>query len=115
MSDVEVNPVLDPTLTQKPIWLKKFENWSALQKTCPARRGPTGIYCAWEGRNCGYTSCPRRIFEEEIVDVDAVPVAPKPPQKLKDRIKVLEDKSIATDTTISRLEVLMKEIKEKMG
>ena len=70
----------------EPMWLTKFRQWSSLQKSCIAARGPSGIYCSWEGRNCGYTNCPRRIFEEEVIDITKIPKA-KVPQKLKKHVQ----------------------------
>lgn len=75
---------VEPTV--EPVWLRKFNLWSSMQKQCTATRGPNGIYCAWEGRNCGYNHCPRRIFEEEVMP----DTPPKPPQpKMRNQIKNL--------------------------
>lgn len=82
------NPEFENNSNQ-PLWVKKFTLWSSMQKSCPAARGPNGIYCLWEGRNCGYNNCPRRIFEEVMVDPDSIP-APKPQPKLRNQIKDLQ-------------------------
>ena len=81
-----------------------WRNWTALQKMCTAARGPNGVYCLWEGRNCSYTYCPRRVFEEEIIDPSKV--APEP-ARLKTRMKVLEAKNQEQQTLI---EALRKEV-----
>lgn len=68
---MEVSPEAAPSekdILAQPFWMQKFINWNALRQSCPARAGPAGVFCRWEGKNCGYSACPRRIFEEEIVD-----------------------------------------------
>jgi len=105
---LEVNPestesTETPFGMGKPIWMIKFGAWSNLQKNCPAKRGPGGIYCSWEGRNCSYTGCPRRIFEEEMIDTSKMPV-PKPQPKLKNRISVLEQENIKLMKRVEELE-----------
>ena len=106
---MEVNPEpTEPTEIplgmEPPIWMLKFGAWSNLQKNCPAKRGPAGIYCAWEGRNCSYTGCPRRIFEEMIIDIDKIPAPNPQPPKLKNRISVLEQENTKLIKRIEELE-----------
>ena len=84
--EVKAEPVVAADDLIEPRWMSKFRQWATLQKACPAGRGPNGIYCMWEGRNCGYTNCPRRIFEEEIVDIDKLP-KPKVNVKLRKRVQ----------------------------
>lgn len=73
-----------------PIWIKKFAHWSTMQKGCIAARGPNGVYCSWAGRNCGYETCPRRIFEEVTVDPNSIK-QPTPPPKIKNQIQTLQN------------------------
>lgn len=84
--EVKAEPVEASDGFIEATWIIKFRQWATLQKTCPAGRGPNGIYCMWEGRNCGYTNCPRRIFEEEIVDITKIP-KPKVNLKLKKHVQ----------------------------
>jgi len=108
MTAVAVRSKEDP-LVEDPIWMMKFKLWKSMQKACVAATGPNGIYCSWEGRNCGYSHCPRRIFEEVSIDPDSIP-QPKPRRKLVVQIQALqtendEQKLVIEDLT-KRLEAL---------
>ena len=104
----------DGKLIEDPLWLKKFKVWGSLQKTCPAARGPTGIYCSWEGRNCSYNMCPRRIFEEVIIDPDKIQ-QPKPPQKLKTQIATLQKEKNQLKKQVATLTTEIEDFKKKFA
>jgi len=110
--EVASEPVLEEVGAQ-PLWMKKFLLWAVMQKNCAAAKGPNGIYCAWEGRNCGYTICPRRIFEEVGIDNTTAPLA-KPPEKLRIQIKALQEEKTQLRETIDQLAKRV-EILEKKG
>lgn len=108
MTAVSITSKDDPMIPDE-LWMEKFKLWGSMQKGCVAARGPNGIYCAWEGRNCGYSHCPRRIFEEVSIDPDRIP-QPKPRKKLVVQIQALqtendEQKLVIEDLT-KRLEAL---------
>ncbi len=103
---MEVKPeFIEPSFgLDKPIWILKFNAWSNMQKKCLAKRGPGGIFCSWEGKNCSYSGCPRRIFEEEMIDVSKLPET-KPQPKLRNRVSMLEQEN---NKLVKRIEELEK-------
>jgi hypothetical protein len=101
-------------LDTMPLWTRKFTNWKMMQTTCPAAFGPVGVYCLWAGHNCGYETCPRRIFEEVTVDVNAIPITV--PEKLRDRINQQDVQLAKQEAKIAELQqqfnTLMDELKK---
>ena len=94
---ISIDPDIGKKLEQ-PLGMQKFTLWASMQKACMAARGPNGIYCSWEGKNCGYTGCPRRIFEEVIMDENRI----VPPQPVKLKIQ-LQEQSKMIDALNQRL------------
>jgi len=79
-------------LIEQPLWIKKFQTWKILKQNCPCAAGPGGLYCLWEARNCGYTLCPRRIFEETPEDFGLMT---KMEQEIESLNKIIEDLKVA--------------------
>ena len=103
LDSLEVSPIQ----AQQPLWMKKFNLWASMQKACSAARGPNGIYCSWEGKNCGYSGCPRRIFEEEAINPDNVVPSPQP--KLRTQILALQTQNKLQQ---EQIEELIKKVEE---
>lgn len=109
MTAVQTEPSTE--IEYEALWMQKFKIWSKMQQSCVAARGPNGVYCAWEGRNCGYNNCPRRVFEEVMIDPDKIQ-PPKPQPKLKNQLQTLQNETKQQRKQIAeltkRLEVLEK-------
>lgn len=107
--------VVDPDIgkrLEQPLWMQKFTLWKSMQKSCTASMGPAGIYCSWEGRNCGYSHCPRRIFEEVMMDPAAVPVAKSQP-KIRNQIQSLQNENKQQRQQIADLQKRLEAIEAK--
>jgi len=78
-------------LIEQPLWVKKFQIWKTLKQSCPCAAGLGGLYCLWEARNCGYTLCPRRIFEEALGDSGLVV---QMEQEIESLNKIIEDMKV---------------------
>ena len=99
---VEVEELKLKDLVPDPLWMNKFKHWATMQKSCMAARGPNGIYCSWEGRNCGYSHCPRRIFEEVSIDPNTIQ-GPQPKPKIRTQIQVLQNTAKEQKELITKL------------
>ena len=54
-----------------PLWMSKVKAWKLIIRgTCGFKAGNGGLYCLWVGVPCSYQGCPRRIFEEGVIDPD---------------------------------------------
>lgn len=105
-----------PDGLHQQLWVTKFTSWKALKESCVAQRGPAGIYCLWIGQNCSYKSCPRRIFEEVMVDMSKVQVKPgklnKVVQQQAEQIKQLQDQNGQQTSMIKSLQKEINELKK---
>lgn len=113
-----VEPVVFiPDWTDKPLWEKKFIAWkSLLQKSCPAKAGMRGHFCAWGGHACYYNACPRRIFEEVAVIADAIsrPVpSPKFEKQFKENVKKMNQMEKTLGAAMKEIKTLKKELKKE--
>jgi len=81
-------------LIDQPLWIKKFQAWKTLKQSCPCAAGLGGLYCLWEGRNCGYSLCPRRIFEETMENSGLIVEMEQMEQKIESLNKIIEDMKV---------------------
>lgn len=92
-ADKAVEPIVNDMIIENyqklPPWREKFIRWKTLHKTCPAVAGPGGFYCLYGGHNCSYALCIFRVFEEEKIAPEKIPLPPVP-QKISVRLDQMQ-------------------------